>query len=41
MSSNDKSVQITFSNSNSNSARSVKYLIGPNYYILIKKTGTI
>ena len=31
-------VQNTFSNSNSNSAVSVKYLISPNYYIQIKKT---
>jgi hypothetical protein len=36
MSSNDKSVQITFSNSNSNSTRSVKYLIRPNYYMSIQ-----
>jgi len=41
MSRNDKLVQITFSNSNSNSTRSVKYLIRPNYYIQIKKTGTM
>jgi hypothetical protein len=35
-----KSAQITFSNSNSSG--SVKYLIRPNYYTLIKeKTGTI
>ena len=35
-------VQNTFSNSNSNSAVSVKYLISANYYIKIKKTtGTI
>ena len=36
MSRNDKSRQITFSNSNS--AGSVKYLIRPKYYIQIKKT---
>ena len=35
MSRNDKSRQITFSNSNS--AGSVKYLIRPKYYIQIKK----
>jgi len=31
-------VQNIFSNSNSNSAVSVKYLIRPNYYMQIKKT---
>jgi len=31
-------VQNIFSNSNSNSVVSVKYLIRPNYYMQIKKT---
>jgi len=37
MSHNNKSVQITFSHSNSKSPGSVKYLIRPNYYIQIKE----
>jgi hypothetical protein len=43
MSRNNKSIKTTFSNSNSNSSGSVKYLISPNYYIQIKekKPGTI
>jgi len=42
MSRNNKSVQITFSNSNSNSTGSVKYLIRPDknnwYYINVYTT---